>query len=540
MGYVMTAEETLILRRSVAFYVKRILLNSTFADNNININDKISDLTTFGDADIKLIKEGINTRFNLRIKEDISNFSVGQLTNMIVTHVSNSKELTEKFLRLAQKNRIKMPPQKTQQPVQSAETTDTNEKHLLNSHEVFAIVLTALGNMIGRRIFPTESIKKLQAEFAENGGLQFDQAFNTELKRTFHNPIDITIDTLSNPKMAVYTIANQVTYTLADCGLALDPKVECADMDPLWTPIRTAMTFDTVVNILWQKFGVWTSTKTISNLKSYEQYEKYVTKLIVKNKINNIVFNTDEIPAESALRQKLSETVISAQDAESIKQNVQQILNIKVDYNIAGTKLDRLYKYVDRKATVSQELRDKLFGKTDTNDQPSIDETPKLQKGAIKMRDEIFADVIRSVNSAVSIGHSVQGYTNVYNLLNFLRGDKTKYEKLQKLLRDLETAHNITIDTTNPQLTIHSIADAVHMAMVKEGTSISTRVGLEDMTPLWAAINPAINFDHLKAVLGNEIGVNVSVYKLSNCRSYEDYANLVAETQIRKGLRKSR
>lgn len=551
----MTAEETLILKRSIAFYLKRILLDSTFADN-VNGTEKISDLTTFGDADIKLIKDGITQRFKLTINEDISDFSVGQLWTIIFKHVSKSEDLTNKFLKLAEKNRIKLSPQKTPQPAQPAATADvpntigeTNKKHLLNSHEVYAIVLSALGDLLKRRVYPTERVKKLVNEFIQNekefvqneeyfiqnGEKIFTDRLTTSLQNKFHETLNLNIDTVLNPKMGVYSITKQTTDALIDCGKAIDPKVECAGMNPIWVLLRTAMTFDTVVNVLREDFNIWTSTKTISNIKSYAQYEKYVTKLMVKNKINSIVFKTDGVLTESFLRQNLSDTVIAAQDAESITESIQNIMNITVDYDISGTKLDRLYKYVYKQTTLSQELRDRLFGKTNTNTQPiktDVNETDE----PMQAREDIFSNIIRRMNCTVSLKKSVQGTTNIYNLLKTM--PTKRRNNLRQLLCDIENEYGIKIDTTDSNLTIRSICNEVHNKLVQQGKSVSLRVPPEEMDPLWRVLHLAINSAHLKDIIGTEMGINVSTYKLSNQRSYQNMEKLIIATQLVKSIGK--
>lgn len=549
----MTQEEISILKRSVAFYVKRILLKSTFADNDICATNKICDLTTFGDADIKLIKEGINSRFDLDIKEDISDFSVGQLFNIVFTHVSDSEDLTNKFLRLAEKNNIKLPSKRTNQPTQpikpsaKKDTRETNEKHLLNSHEVFAIVLSTLGELLRRRIYPTERVKKLvnefiqnekksvknQEYFIQNGEKIFSDKLVTALQNKFHENLEIKIDTVSNPKMGIYSITTQTTNALINCGKAIDPKVECAGMHPIWILLRTAMTFDTVVNILWEDFGIWTSTKTISTLGSYAEYEKYVTKLMVRNKINQIIFDSDKIPDKACQRKELFDTLISSQNAESITQNVQNIFNITVDYDISDTKLDELYNYVYKQVAESQELRNRLFGKTDTQPiKTVVNETNE----PMQAREDIFSDIIRRVNKTISLKTSVQGETNVYNLLKNLPNKRRN--TLRQLLRELENEYDIKINTTDSKLTIRSICNEIHNTLVQQGKSVSIRIPPEEMDPLWRVLHLAINSAHLKDVIRIEMGINISAYKLENQRSYQDIENLIITTQLIKGMEK--
>ena len=138
------------------------------------------------------------------------------------------------------------------------------------------------------------------------------------------------------------------------------------------------------------------------------------------------------------------------------------------------------------------------------------------------------------------LGHSVQSYDHVNNLLYKLNGDTKKIDNLNQTFHNLELTYQIKIDTNNPNLTIGDICRAAHDSMVRQGKSESTYVALEDMEPLWAALNPAIVFEHLRSVLRNEIGVSISVYKLSNCRTYDDYAKLVKIALATNGIKQER
>ncbi len=534
------ANETRIIKKFIVDKVIDILLASTFADK-IQATDKISDLTVFGDADIALIKQGVATRFRLNISQDISNYSVEDLCNLVYTHVKNSPNLTKKILTatLIMPQGKKSDETKPQQTEQN-KSSDSYGKHLLNNHEIFAIVLTALGELLNRRVYPTERVKKLinefvqtEKDFIQNGEKIFTDKLVAILQNKFHEKLKINIDTVSTPKMGVYGITTQITNALITCGKAIDPKVECAGMNPIWVLLRTSMTFDTVVNVLWEDFGVWTSTKTISGIKSYAEYEKYVIKLMVKNKINQIIFDADQIPNRVNHRKELGDTLITPNDAESITQNVQNIFNITLDYDISGTKLDRLYSYVYKQVAGSQKLRNRLFGKTDTQQvNPIVNETTE----PMQAREDIFSTIIRRINRTILLKNSVQGGTNVYNLLKNL--PTKRRNNLQQLLRDLENEYDIEIDTTDPNLTIRNICNAAHNTLVQQGKSVSIRVLPEEMTPLWRILHLAINPAHLKDIIRTEIGVNISTYKLENQRSYQDIENLIITTQLIKGMEK--
>ncbi len=474
--------------------IKHIIFMPCFGDEDTS--KKIGDIVQISPFDEYHIKRSIKKLFGLKLDCKISGMTTDEICKQVYEFVrcSESKKITQKEI--------------------------SAEKNLLNSHEVFAITLGVFNSLLGRRIFPTEPICKLKTEIETKAGKGVDKVLSELLYLSFGVPINITSDTKLKPEMTVYNIVNQVTYALVKYGKAIDPKVECAGMSPLWVPIRTSMTFNTLVNILREKFGIRPSIKTISNVKSYEDLDGYVIKLLVKNKINEIVFDNSEIN----LCHGISETLIDTNKAKSIKQNVQNTFGITVDYDISGTKLSRLYWYVYEKANHSEELRNILFGK-----QKTIENIVNKNKGPHenKPRHEIFRDIIYEINHAVSLERSVQSYTKVSNLLSKIHDNQEKVINLEKTFENLENEHKIKIDMTDPYLKVGDICCAVHDSMVMRGKSEATYIALEDMEPLWAALNHAIKFEHLRSVLKNEIGVGVSVYKLSNCRTYDDYVKLV-------------
>lgn len=481
--------------------IKHIVFVPYFGDEDAS--KKIGDIIQVSSFDEYYIRRTIKKIFGLKLGYGVSSMTTDEICTQVHKFVQNRDE---KESITYEKN---------------AGKEKTTEKDLLNSHEVFAIFLKALSNLLGRRVFPSEQICKLETETETKIGKNFDKVLPELLYTSFGKFIDVTVDTKSKPGMTVYNIANEVTYALVNCDKAIDPKVECSDMNPLWVPIRTSMTFNTVVDILREKFGLWTSAKTISKVRSYKDLYRYVTKLLVKNKINEIVFGN----AEFNRCHGISDTLVDAQNAKSIRQNVQNTFSITVDYDISGTKLSRLYRYVYEKVNHSEELRNTLFGKQKTIEDDVDIKQEKYQE--TKSRDEIFRDIMCDINRAVCLSRSVQSYTNVHNLLNKISGNKEKVINLKKIFQNLENEHKIKIDTTDPYLKVGDICCAVHNSMVLQGKSESIYVSLKDMEPLWATLNPAIKFEHLRSVLKNEVGVSISVYKLSNCRTYDDYVKLV-------------
>ena len=401
----------------------------------------------------------------------------------------------------------------------------TSKKHVLNRHQIFAIVLSTFSSLVGRDVSREEHIGRLKTEFLDHKGGLFEQKLIKLLQDAFNENIEIEIDFQTNPKLTVYNFANQITYALVKCGRAVDPKKECTNMDSFWAPIWMATTFDSLVYNLDKALGVWTSTKTISTLRSYEEFEEYVTKRIIKSKLEGIVLGHDAPRNEKSP----SDIFISACDKEYIKRNVQNIFNITVGYDISGTRLSQLYTYIYKKIKYSVELQDKLFGFQHKEEQPILSPNKKTEEVT---RNQIFVNIIRNINHAVCLGHSVQTYTYINTLMSRIKDTPKKTTRLQNAFKEIENKYNIKIDLSNQFLTVRDICNAAHDSFIEQGKSKSIYVAIEDMHPLWAAINKSLDFGFLKSILRNEYNIKQTVYNLSNCRTFDDYKRLIVNTKL--------
>lgn len=550
----MTKQEKTLIKKSIVREVRKILLADTFADDKFDLHATLYDLSTFKEADFVLIKKDVAKKFGLNISQDISGLTVIDLCSLIFVHICNSPDLAQQIIEslpIAHHKEIKIETP-AQQPAPK-KTSDESKKDLLNSHQVCSVVMLAIGEIMNRRISSGERVSKIKEDFyAQNDGADFDRVLMDNLQSKFNLPIQIITDTQSNPKMGVYHITTQTMEALIDCGKAMPPEVEFAGMNPLWVPLYKSMAFDTVAKILFNDFGVWTSTKAISKLKSFANFDKYVTTLLIKNKVNKIVFNNDE----PVLRQNLSNTMISAQDAESIKQSIQKVFNITVDYDISETTLGNLYRYIYKKTSASQELRYQLFGKTYNEPRPfelqiPLKELQELRRrlfgktyiephqgtpNNIITRADIFAGIIHRVNSAVLLRPCINGHTNIRALENAVCKNPQKYDALQTVFNDLKSI-GAEIDTSDEHLRLHDICDQVHNILIERGASVSTRISREDMDPTWSAINLTIIFNRLKSILEYDMDINISMDKLMNCKTYYDYEKLISAAQMRKATK---
>ncbi len=506
-------------RRKIEKLLRDIIFQPNFRDEASNV--KIDNIIPLSRHVKNIIKCEIQKRFDFELKCDVSDLTLDELCDQVYDFVKNSHgtfipKIMAFFRERFGKNTLL--PTGSEVPAPVSPTNGSNaqkeelpkDDHLLNSHEVFARVLSVLRQMVGRYVSPNEGINELREEFAKKNKTDFDETLIQLLSKEFDTELDIATKIPTMAKPAVYSIANQVVAALVTHGKAIDPKVECAGMDKNWVPLRTAMTFKTAANKLNEKYGIKTSQRTISGLKSYRAYEEYVIKKVISAKI---------------------ETILGG-DTLHVKENIQNVFGVTVDYNISGANVKTLSGIVYDRVIVSQGLKDKLLGAP--VQKPRAEKTADIEKTNFKSRTEVFGDIITTINCAVSLDTSVQKYTLISELFTKVRGDSTKTKRLERALADFKNKYGIKIDyKTNPDLNIHYICNEVHRVMCERGKSESIKVSLEEMDPLWAILNPAISFEYLHSVLQNDYNTYATVYELSNCRTYDDYVKLINAKKAR-------
>lgn len=506
-------------RRKIEKLLRDIIFQPNFRDEASNV--KINNIIPLSRHVKNIIKCEIQKRFGFELKGDVSDLTLDELCDQVYDFVKNSHEtFITKIMAFFRERFGKNDPLPTgpKVPVPVSPTNGSNaqkekspkDDHLLNSHEVFARVLSVLRQMIGRRVFSNEGINELRTEFAKKNKTDFDETLIQLLSKEFGVELDIATKIPTMAKPAVYSIANQVVAALVTHGKAIDPKVECVGMDENWVPLRTAMTFKTVANKLDEKYGIQILHEDFSTLTSYAAYEEYVIKTIISAKMKNILGG----------------------DTLHVKENIRNVFGVTVDYNISGANVKTLSGIVYDRVIVSKNLKTKLLGAP--AQKTRAEKTADIEKTNFKSRTEVFGDIITAINCAVSLGTSVQKDTLISELFNKVRGDNIKTNRLKRTLTNFENKYGIKIDyESNPDLDIHYICVAVHNVMCERGESESIKVLLKEMDPLWAILNPAISFEYLHSVLQNDYNIYATVYELSNCRTYDDYVKLINAKKAR-------
>ncbi len=473
--------------------ITNIVFQPYFADVD-DAHRKICDVAPITPMDVCFIKQSLQKQFGFTLDCDIPNVSVDDICEAVYKHLDKNSKPSHKWTR----------------------------------REIFSYVLANLRRKVGRRVTADESLDSLRLSLEKTGN-DFGETLN-RLWGAFGEKVSPEV----YQSFRVYNIANRLTYDLVAQGKAIDPKVECAGMDPFWEPVWIVLSFGCLTAILKNEFEIWAPTQKaskelaqkLSEFKSYDELEEFVTAERVKSKVDKIITTYTGNYGEFKKRPNMADFIISPKNAYEIKDKVQRDFNIVVDYDITGTRLSKLYEHVYKNVKDSQELRNRLFENVHIVSQPmsEVKEKPTACDKQLLTRNEVFTQVINAINSALNREASVQTYERVHDLLATAENP----ENLKRKFRDLERRFDIKIRLSSEKLTVYNICSSAYKSLTGKGLAEDSRITIAEMNPLWGAINKAISyFVYLRSVLENECGVKVSVYHLSNCRTYDEYKQLI-------------
>ncbi|MBQ6736496.1 MAG: hypothetical protein IJQ90_03355 [Alphaproteobacteria bacterium] len=232
-----------------------ILLNSTFADV-IDPAAQISTIITFPE-DIDIIKSHIKRVFHYTVSQDIAGMTPAQLTNEIYANNPN-------FNFRAQNAEVIFTP-----AIRSKQKTVITNKTEWTRKEIFAYIIANISRTMGRTVQSKERISNLMAEASMSGDDLY--ALNSKL-RELENFFDIKID----QSMKIYNVANAAEVSFIAQGRAPAPAEPDKQKDPLWNAVMTATSITYLKSVLQHNLDVDVSVRTLSNLKSYQEFQELV------------------------------------------------------------------------------------------------------------------------------------------------------------------------------------------------------------------------------------------------------------------------
>lgn len=479
--------------------VTNIVFQPYFADVD-DTQKKIGDVAPISVTDANIIKQNIQQQFGITLNCDIPDVSVNDICKIIYEYTGG---------------------------------------HIWNRREIFKCVLSSFGDAIGRRVFPDDKISELK----------IGAGTITNLRNRFGETVDLLGE---HPEWRIYNLVNRITFDLAEQGRAIDPKDECAGMNNFWKPIWSSLSFGCLSFILIYNFGVWAPTdkkkdrkntreleQKTQNLKSYEELEDFVISEMVKVKIDKIMFEYISIAGNFKDRPQMSDFVIGLNAANYVKNKVQKDFNIKIDYDISGTRLKQLYAYVYENVKGSESFRNKIFDDVEVGSksaEPTGTNAHKKDVENLLSRDEVFTRIINKINSMlINRTTSVQRWDKLCDLFTTTENPQSTKKGFNGWLRK---HFYITVNLNDPNLNVFHVCSNAYKSLVERGLAEDLRIKIADMNPLWGAINIATKeFGQVKSIIENEIGPRISVYNLSNCRTYWEYKQLVINSAILDKIR---
>lgn len=515
--------------------IKRQIIDIIFQPHFEDVDDaskKIGDIIQLPAANIRLIKQDIKDKFGVFLNCDISGISTEELCKIIQKSMVHSEYKRQK---LRQQKDVSSKSQRTV-------GVPVSETKMWNNRRVFGHVLSILNTVV-----ETQLDNKI-CDLKKKLGSEREKEIDAVLTKLWKD-LSLTTEMNFNPDTYVYNIACQITYDLVAQGRAISPEEECEGMDSFWKPIWYATSAGCLVARLKKDLEIWVPSEKqanklftkeledkVSSFKSYEELEDFVVMERVKVKIDKIMFRYTTLSEDFTRRPNMSSFIISPIKSDSIKTEVQKDFNIKVNYDISGTRVNNLYTYVYEEIKNSQDQRKKLFDEIQIASENSEEKVHGSSKSKLLSRDEVFAITINKINSMLkNRSTSIQRWDKIcYLFPNTEKSSNGMKNELNKWLRrNFYTAINLEDNNVN----VYNVCSNAYKSLVKRGLAEDLRIPISEMHPLWGIINKSIpRFGHFKSVLERNC-VRISVYNLSNCRTYWEYKQLVINSKILEATR---
>ena len=299
--------------------------------------------------------------------------------------------------------------------IQTKEFSTNQSDNRLTTRQVCGYILQHLGSNgpLGRQIGHAENFSDLWTE-AKNTKKQ--QEFVCAFKDIL-NHFGVTMDPRPfNNATKIYNIGNMLTNLLVNKGMAISFEEEYKDVDLFFTPIRMAMTFNLLTSILKNHFEFWAPdveatkklTQTLLRFKSYDEYNQFMVKEGIKVKVDKAIFKNITLARPFESRSNMSDFVILPWRANSIRQDIEQSLNITLDYDISCSLASNLYMQLYDKVKDFPDLCDKLFTRmTGKSSNPKLTNRKQACSGLGKASHIDIADMDApwaALNKAIDFG----------------------------------------------------------------------------------------------------------------------------------------
>lgn len=242
----------------------------------------------------------------------------------------------------------------------------------------------------------------------------------------------------------------------------------------------------------------------------------------IKRQLNMILLNStfaDRINPYA----KISEIITFPEDIDIIKSHIKRIFKCDIPGNIADMTPDELIQqiYSLNKDFVIKDS-DIVFKQKIKSETQPVPHTNNTQWS----RGAIFTYIFTTLSKTME--RNVKVTERISDLMIELQMTGIDSQKLNCTLKELENFFDIKIDQS---MKVYNVANAAELSFIAQGRAPAHNNSDEQKDPLWRAIITATSLKYLKSILQHDLNIHVSIFTLSNIKSYEEFKALIQSKQ---------
>ncbi|MBO4746043.1 MAG: hypothetical protein J5613_03165 [Alphaproteobacteria bacterium] len=258
----------------------------------------------------------------------------------------------------------------------------------------------------------------------------------------------------------------------------------------------------------------------------------------IKNQVNGILLYSAFAADTINPHKKISEIITFPEDVERIRERIKDKFDIYIHQDLSSMSPMQVYTMIFMVVINSEERKAKIlnFAKNQVQEEPVQEIAPataQVHHGKMWNRRSIFSYLIGNLRTA--FGRPLQPNEKIRDLINEAYSTGTEPTAFMNKLKELESFFGIKIDQ---EMRIFNIGDAAEKSLIAQGKAVDSAAEKESMDPLWATIHTALSINFWHSIISRDLGLQISVYKLSRTHSYQEFEALIAEAKQKKDKKK--
>ncbi len=257
-------------------------------------------------------------------------------------------------------------------------------------------------------------------------------------------------------------------------------------------------------------------------------------KSYIKNQVNSILLYSAFSEETINPYKKISELITFPEDVKRIRERINEKFDFDIHQDLSKLTPAQLYTMIFVVVQNSESRKAKIFNQAQNQVQEESAQevapaTAQVYHGKKWNRRSIFSYILGHLRGVY--GRPLQPNEKIRDLINEAYSTGTEPTSFINKLKEMESFFGIKIDQ---EMRICNIGDAAERSLIAQGKAVNSEVEKEAMNPMWATIHTALSINFWRSIISRELGVQISAYKLSHTRSYEEFEALVTEAQQRK------